>query len=382
MFDEGEKLRKEFGADKVFDFSLGNPDLEPPPEFALALGRLASDTRLGTHGYMPNAGYPAVREAVAAHASREQGVAIPASNIVMTVGAAGAINVAFRTLLDPGDEVLVIRPWFAEYWFYVQNYGGVFVEAPSGPGFHLDLAAIERALTPRTAIVMINSPNNPTGVIYTRDELVALAALLRAHGERTGRRPCLIADEPYRQIVFGGAEVPSVLGIYPETLVVTSWSKSLSLPGERIGYIAVSPTAVDAHEIVDGLVMSTRILGFVNAPALLQRSVAEILESRADVSSYERRCRLLSKGLREAGYEFPEPQGAFYIFARVPPRGDGEGRDDIEFAMHLKRFNILAVPGVGFGSPGWFRLSFCVPETTIRGAIPGFVRALEEWKRA
>ncbi|MEI6874356.1 MAG: pyridoxal phosphate-dependent aminotransferase, partial [Spirochaetota bacterium] len=289
MFDEGQLLRQEFGAESVYDFSLGNPDIEPPPEFDSALERLIHEGQLGTHGYMPNAGYPAVRAAVAAKASGEQSIAIPPSNIIMSVGAAGGLNVVFRTLLDPGDEVIVILPWFAEYRFYIQNFGGVFVEAPSGPGFHFDLGAIEEALSIRTAAIIINSPNNPTGVVYSRTELEGLATLLRRHGEKTGRRPCLIADEPYRQIVYRGVEVPSIMGIYPETVVVTSWSKSLSLAGERIGYIAVSPGASGAKEIVDGLVMSTRILGFVNAPALLQRVVAEILESKADVSSYERR---------------------------------------------------------------------------------------------
>ena len=398
MFDEGEKLRREFGADSVFDFSLGNPDLEPPRLFAETLERFARDPATGTHGYMPNAGYPAVRASVAARASRDQELEIPASNVVMSVGAAGAMNVILRTLLDPGDEVIVISPWFAEYWFYIQNYGGRFVEVPSGPGFHLDLEALGQALSPRTAAIIINSPNNPTGVVYTRAELSRLAALLSSHGRSCGRWPCLISDEPYRALVYGGIEVPSVMALYPETIVATSWSKSLSLPGERIGYLAVSPKAENAKEVVDGLIMSTRILGFVNAPALLQRVVAELLEESSDVTSYERRGRLLASGLRAAGYEFNDPEGAFYLFVRVPRAGGGflprdpteapndvpfapnsALGDDVAFAMHLKKFHILAVPGTGFGSPGWFRLSFCVPETTIKNSLPIFARAIEEW---
>lgn len=411
MFEEGLKLKKEFGADKVFDFSLGNPDVEPPTAFAATLARLAADTTAGAHGYMPNAGYPSVRAAVAKKASRDQGLEIPAENIVMTVGAAGGLNVLLKTILDPGDEVVVFRPYFAEYFFYVQNHGGKFVDVPTGPGFSPDPEALRAALTPRTACVIINSPNNPTGRIYTKEELEAIAAVLSEHGRKTGRFPYLVADEPYREIVYGGALVPSPMLAYPETIVATSWSKSLSLPGERIGYLAVSPRSGDAKGLVDGLAMCTRILGFVNAPALMQRAVAELLDEKCDVASYERRGRLLSEGLRAAGYDFPEPEGAFYIFARVPelpgaelePRGAagvaggasaaskaGAAQDgraaapalglDVAFAMHLKKYNILAVPGVGFGCPGWFRLSYCVAEKTIRGALPLFAKAMEDWK--
>jgi len=383
MFEEGQQLLREPGATGIYDFSLGNPDLEPPAEFAEVLDRITRDGASGSHGYMPNAGYPAVRTAVAARASRDQGIEIPASNIVMTVGAAGALNVTLRTLLDPGDEVIVISPWFAEYRFYVQNYGGVFVEVPAGPGFHLDLGAIEAALGPRTAALIINSPNNPTGTVYDHEELAGLAAILTRHGAVQGRQPCIIADEPYREIVYGDTVVPSIMALYPETIVATSWSKSLSLPGERIGYLAVSPLARNAREIVDGLVLSTRILGFVNAPALMQRVVAELLDSRADVASYERRGKILSEGLRDAGYEFSEPRGAFYIFCKVPPGGGAAFHPsrDVDFAMHLKKWRIMAVPGIGFGWGGWFRLSYCVPEATIRGALQGFALAMEEWRK-
>ncbi len=393
MFEEGLKLKKEFGADNVFDFSLGNPDVEPPEAFAQTLARLAADRTPGTHGYMPNAGYPAVRAAVARKASRDQGLEIPADNILMTVGAAGGLNVALATILDPGDEVIVFSPYFAEYFFYAQNHGGKFVVVPTKAGFSPDPEALARALSPRTACVIVNSPNNPTGRIYSEAELYAVAEALMAHGRKTGRYPYLIADEPYREIVYGGARVPSAMLAYPETIVATSWSKTLSLPGERIGYLAVSPRCEDAKALVDGMAMCTRILGFVNAPALMQRVVAELLDARCEVESYERRGRLLAEGLKAAGYEFPEPAGAFYLFAKVPERaacGDrpqGEVRDgaatrepDVEFVMHLKKYNILAVPGVGFGAPGWFRLSFCVAESTIRGAIPRFTRAIEEWK--
>jgi aspartate aminotransferase len=341
---------------------------------------------------MSNAGYPEVRAAVAVRASRDQGLEIPASNILMSVGAAGGLNVVLKTILNPGDEVIVVRPYFAEYLFYVQGQGGSFVPVPPGPNFSLDPEAIAAALTDRTACVIINSPNNPTGRIYSTAELAAVADVLRAHGRKTGRLPYIVADEPYREIVYGGAKVPSIMEAYEETIVVSSWSKSLSLPGERIGYIALSPRASGAKEVLDGLAFSTRVLGYVNAPALMQRVVATLLDEVCDVASYARRGRILSEGLRAAGYEFPEPQGAFYIFARVPELPEpvqGSGRDargespsvglDVAFAMHLKTYNVLAVPGVGFGWPGWFRLSFCVAEETIRAALPRFAEARESW---
>jgi aspartate aminotransferase len=385
MFEEGLRMKAEFGAEAVFDFSLGNPDIEPPAAFGPALARLASDPRPGSHAYMPNAGYPAVRAAVARRASADQGLELQGSHIVMSVGAAGALNVILKTILDPGDEVVVIKPWFAEYYFYIQNHGGSFVAVPSGPGFSLDAEAVRRALTPRTAAVIVNSPNNPTGTVYSKAELEALAQVLAEHGRATGRAPYLIADEPYREIVYGGLQVPSCMLAYPETIVATSWSKSLSLPGERVGYIAVSPRCSEAKALVDGMAFATRVLGFVNAPALMQRVVAEILDERCEVASYESRCKLLAEGLRGAGYDFIEPRGAFYLFPKVPPRRHAAvtvpaGQDDdVAFAMHLKAERILGVPGVGFGAPGWFRLSCCVAEETIARSIPGFRRALESW---
>ncbi|MDA8426810.1 MAG: pyridoxal phosphate-dependent aminotransferase [Treponema sp.] len=392
MFEEGVKLKAEFGADQVFDFSLGNPDLEPPEAFRAVMRRLVEDTRAGTHGYMPNAGYASVREAVARKASAQQGLAMGASSIVMTVGAAGGLNTALKAILDPGDEVIVIKPYFAEYHSFIQNHQGIVVEVEAGPGFSLSAENVRAALSPRTAAVIVNSPNNPTGVIYTRAELSALAALLSEHGARCGRMPYLIADEPYREIVYGGAEVPSAMAAYPETIVVTSWSKTLSLPGERIGYIAVSPRCADAKELFEALAMCTRNLGYVNAPALMQRAVAELLDEQCDVRSYARRGSELARGLRAAGYEFPDPQGAFYIFARAPEPStarraeaaasglDLDGGADVAFVMHLKKYKVLGVPGRGFGTPGWFRLSYCVSEATIRGAIPLFAKAMEDWK--
>jgi aspartate aminotransferase len=335
---------------------------------------------------MPNLGYPDVRAAVARRASRDQGLEIPSANVCMTVGAAGGLNVTLKTILDPGDEVVVIRPYFAEYFFYVQNYGAAFVPVDPTPDFYPDPEAIRTALSPRTACLLINSPNNPTGRVYGEERLAAIAAVLEEHGRKTGRMPYLIADEPYREISYGGTKVPSPMLAYPETIVVSSWSKSLSLPGERIGYVAVSPRCAEPKALMDGFGFATRVLGFVNAPALMQRAVAEVLDERADVASYERRGRILAKGLREAGYDFVEPQGAFYLFVRAPEPADpsavGPQGLDVAFAMHLKDRGVIAVPGIGFGYPGYFRLSFCVSEKTITGALPKFKEALEAWKRA
>jgi aspartate aminotransferase len=385
MSDEGQRLKAQYGAENVFDCSLGNPDLEPPPAFRESLLALASSAARGAHGYMPNGGYPEVCAAVARRASRDQRIEIPAAQIVMSVGAAGGLNVVLKTILDPGDEVVAISPYFPEYPFYAGNHGGTFVPVAPRADFSPDPEAIAAALSPRTACVLLNSPNNPTGRVYSREDLAGVAAVLEAHGRRTGRYPYLIADEPYREIVYDGVELPSLMEAYAETIVVSSWSKSLSLPGERIGYVAVSPRSAAARELVAGCCFATRVLGFVNAPALMQRVVARLLDEVADVESYSRRRSLLCEGLRAAGYEFQDPKGAFYVFVRVPgnsaaPRMSTELLDsDVAFVMHLKDNRVIAVPGVGFGYPGYFRLSFCVSEDTIRGSLPRLMEARDTW---
>ena len=275
MFEEGNQLKKIHGADRVFDFSLGNPDIDPPAEFHKVFLKLAEEDKKGSHGYMPNAGYAKVREALALKASREHKVSIDGSHVVMSVGAAGGLNTVFKTICDPGDEVIVTRPYFMEYRSYAGNHGAKLVEADSLPDFNLDIEAIGRALSPNTAAVLINSPNNPTGKIYPAQTIDALADLLRKHGKKTGRLPYLVSDEPYREIAFG-ADVPPVLCAYSESIVVNSYSKSLSLPGERIGYIAVSPAISNKDDVMNGLIYATRVLGYVNAPALMQRIVAEL----------------------------------------------------------------------------------------------------------
>jgi aspartate aminotransferase len=378
MFEEGNLLKKQYGADKVFDFSIGNPDVEPPPAFHRAFLRLAKEDKKGSHGYMPNAGYPHVREALAQKVSREQGVTVNSSHLIMAVGAAGGLNVVFKTILNPGDEVIVSRPYFMEYRPYVSNHGGLLVEVDSLPDFNLDIAAIRARLSPRTAAVLINSPHNPTGRIYPASAIQALADALEAHGKTTGRFPYLVSDEPYREIVYG-LETPPVLSAYRESMVVNSYSKSLSLPGERIGYIAVSPNAGGVDDLTGGLIYATRILGFVNAPALMQRIVAELIFARVDVDIYARRRDTFKRVLDAAGMTYAEPEGAFYLFCRVPPRKSPGTGTDADFTDHLKKHLILGVPGAGFGTPGWVRFAYCVDEKIIKASGPAFKKAVESW---
>jgi aspartate aminotransferase len=371
MFEEGALLKKQYGADKVFDFSIGNPDLDPPSDFHCVFQRLAEEDRRGSHGYMPNAGFPEVREALAHKVSREHNVSIDGSSLVMAVGAAGGLNVVFKAILNPGDEVLVSVPYFMEYRAYVSNHGGRLVEVDSleESDFSLDIEAIEAKLSPRTAAVLINSPHNPTGRVYPKAVIAELSAALFAHGKRSGRFPYLIADEPYREIAYD-VEVPPLLCAYRDSIVVSSYSKSLSLPGERIGYIAVGPHISNKDDVVNALIYATRVLGFVNAPALMQRIVAELTNARVDVSIYARRRDAFKQVLDEAGIEYVEPEGAFYLFCKAPS-GDGSA-----FAERLKQQLILGVPGAGFGAPAWIRFAYCVDEANIRASGAAFKRAV------
>jgi len=376
MFEEGLQLKKKHGADKVFDFSLGNPDIEPPAAFHELFVKLANEDEKGSHAYMPNAGYPHVREALAKKVCREQNVKIDGSCLVMAAGAAGGLNAVFKTICNAGDEVIVSRPYFMEYKQYTANHGAKLVEVDSKENFDLDLSAIEAALNEKTAAVIINSPNNPTGKIYPAGDLEELSNILNEHGKKTGRKPYLVSDEPYREIAYS-SEVPPVLSAYTESIVVSSYSKSLSLPGERIGFIAVNPDITDKDDLVNGLIYSTRILGFVNAPALMQRIVASLTEARVDVSIYARRRDAFVKVLKEAGIEFADPQGAFYLFCKVPQKKSSA--QDKEFTEHLKDYLILGVPGSGFGKPGWLRFAYCVDEKIIAASGAAFKEAMKTW---
>ncbi|KJS32666.1 MAG: aspartate aminotransferase [Desulfatitalea sp. BRH_c12] len=374
MFEEGALLKAKHGADKVFDFSLGNPNLPPPEIFHETLRDAVTACGMGDHCYMPQAGYPQVCKSVADYVGAEQGVAVESADIIMTCGAAGALNVVFKALLDPGDEVIVPTPCFVEYRFYVDNHGGAIRMVPTQPDFTLDIAAIAAAINERTKVVLINSPNNPTGQIYSADSLAQLGALLRAKSSETGRTIYLVSDEPYRKIVFDGLTVPSIFQAYSESLIATSYSKDLSIPGERIGFAAINPGAACRFDLRGGLTLANRILGFVNAPALMQRVVACLQGTSVDMAQYRKKRDLLCDGLADAGYTFVKPSGAFYLFPRTPIA------DDVAFVGELQRELILAVPGSGFEGPGHFRIAFCVDDSTIIGALPGFRRVMAKFR--
>ena len=374
MFEEGARLKAEHGPENVFDFSLGNPNLPPPEQFDRALRDAVSASRLGDHGYMPNTGYPAVCASVAAQLTKEHGVQIENNAVIMTVGAAGALNASLKAILDPEDEVITPTPCFVEYGFYCDNHGGKLVTVPSQKDFNLDLDALAAAINPKTKAVLINSPNNPTGQIYPEDSLKDLGALLREKSEALGRTIYLISDEPYRKIVFDGVNVPSIFTSYDDSILATSYSKDLSVPGERIGFIAVSPSAQYKQDLLNAMALTNRILGFVNAPALMQRVVAELQGVSVDPSEYKRKRDLLCDGLSDAGYEFIKSPGTFYLFPRSPIA------DDVNFVQELQEELILVVPGSGFKGPGHFRIAFCVDDETIVNAMPGFKKVMEKYK--
>lgn len=381
MFEEGMQLKKEFGSDNVFDFSIGNPDLEPPAKVREVLKEIAVSTERSLHAYMPNAGYPETRQAMAEKVSAEQETEIPYTQIVMGCGAAGALNSVLKAILVPRDEVLVSAPYFVEYGQYVRNHGGSLVTVPSHEDFSLDTDAIGAALTDRTAAIIVNSPNNPTGKIYTEQEIRALAGILESHRNKTGRTIMIIADEPYREIVYNGKKVSPIFPHWKDSVVVSSFAKNLSLPGERIGYAAVCPGAVQATELANAITYTTRILGFVNAPATFQRVVAACWKESVDYSVYDKRRKVLTGILDEAGIHYATPEGAFYLFCRVPERKktSGNANDDADFCAHLKKQRILAVPGSGFGKSGWIRLAYCISEESISRSRDSFRTAGEQW---
>jgi aspartate aminotransferase len=373
MFDQGEELRKKFGAENVYDFTLGNPDLEPPTAFQERLRELAEHPLPGMHKYMSNAGYEATRAAVAVNLNRTAGQNLTANHVVMTVGAGGGLNVIFKTLLNPGDEVLVNSPYFVEYGFYTDNHQGKLVVVKSQPDFQLNLAAIKSAITPRTKALLINSPNNPTGVVYTEKSLRDLAALLKQKEAEYGTTIYLISDEPYAGLVYDGVKVPPVLSIFDHALVATSHSKDLALPGERIGYIAINPKIPEADVLFNGLVFANRVLGFVNAPALMQRLITSLQGLVAGVDVYRERRDLLYNHLVDIGFEVVKPQGAFYLFPKSPIP------DDVAFINAALKYNLLLVPGSGFAGPGYFRIAYCVAKETIVRSLPYFTKLAEEF---
>lgn len=373
MFEAGIRLKKQYGAENVYDFSLGNPDLPPPAGVKKALVELAKKAgEPFAFGYMPNAGDLSVRKALAEKLSEQQQMSVSAENLLLTVGAAGGMNAFFRAVLEAGDEVLCPAPYFVEYGFYVENFGGKLCPVPSKPNFDLDLQAIEAAITPHTRVILINSPNNPTGKVYSREQLTELAKILKRKNKDRSRPIYLLADEPYRFLCFEG-EVPALFPLYPYTVICSSFSKSLSLAGERIGYLLLQPQMPQVEELFAGLVLTNRILGFVNAPCIGQYIVENCLYEQADIAVYARRRQKMAAVLDAAGLEYFLPQGAFYFFPKTP-----KGVSDTEFVNLLQAERVLAVAGSGFGLGGHFRLSFAVSEEVITGARDGFLRAVQK----
>jgi aspartate aminotransferase len=370
MFEQGAELKKIHGPENVFDFSLGNPDLEPPDGFFDALEALVAERAPGFHRYMPNAGYPDTRARIAERILAEHGVDPQASGIIMTVGAAGALNICLKALLDEGSEVLVLAPYFPEYRFYALNHGGSLVVVETTDTFDLDVAAIEAALTTKTRAIIVNSPNNPTGRIYSQGSLDALGALVDAKAPQA----TIITDEPYRKIAYDNAAQGSVLAATVRSAVATSFSKDLGLAGERIGFLAVHPEHPDRVPLLGAAIFANRTLGFVNAPALMQRVIARLEDVTVDLARYAERRTIFLAGLADAGIECVEPEGAFYLFPRAPID------DDVAFIDALLQERILAVPGTGFHRAGHFRLSYAVPTETIKRALPAFKRVMETFR--
>jgi len=384
MFETGLRLKAEHGADKVCDFSLGNPSLPPPARFTKVLSELAAGSFEGKHAYMPNAGYIDVRAAVGDWIGKEYGVMLPPGRVIMSCGAGGGLNVVLKTLLNPGDQVLASLPCFMEYRFYAANHNGELRTVPCKADFDLDIDALASAISPKTACVIINSPNNPSGKIYPQSSISALAVLLERKSHEFSRRIYLISDEPYRSIAYGHS-VPSVLTAYPHSIIISSYSKELSIPGERIGWIAIHPQAEAAQELFDGMVVCNRVLGYVNAPALMQKAIAACLGLKADMAAYQRKRDLLCPALRDMGYDIPDPDGTFYAFPKVPvstsQQDRREGGDDLAFTALLQEQLILAVPGRGFGLPGYFRIAYCTDDAIIKRSLPGFKAAIEHARK-
>lgn len=372
MFEKGIELKKQFGAENVFDFSLGNPDIPPPSCAADALHGLAECVaRPFGMGYCPNSGLPEFREALAAYLSVQQQVTVQAAQVVVTCGAAGALTSFFRAVLEPGDEVLCPAPYFVEYGSYCGHFGGVLKAIPSlPPDFQPDIAAIEAAVTERTRVLLINSPNNPTGCVYSQRTLAALAELVNRVNATRERPLYLLSDEPYRFLAYDGAVVPPILPLSPFALVLGSFSKNLSMAGERVGYLVASPAMPNVATLINAVTLTNRTLGFVNAPVLGQRLAMALLNESVDISVYARRREAMARVLRGAGLRFALPQGAFYFFPEAP------GGDDQAFIQALLAQNVLAVPGSGFGLSGYFRLSFSVEDAVIERSAAGFKAAV------
>lgn len=376
MFEEGNRLAKIYGKENVYDFSLGNPNVPAPQAVKDAIIEILNEENpVVLHGYTnSNAGYEDVRAAVAESINEKFKTKFTGKNIVMTVGAAGGLNVAFKILLNPGDEVIVFAPYFGEYRSYTANYDGVLVEiSPDTDTFQPRLAELEEKITAKTKAVIVNTPNNPTGVVYSEDTIQKLAAILEAKQKEFGTDIYLISDEPYRELAYDGVEVPYLTKYYANTIVGYSFSKSLSLPGERIGYLVIPDEAADSADLISAASVATRILGFVNAPTLQQKMVVRCLHEQTDISYYDRNRETLYNGLKECGFTCIKPEGAFYLFVKSPIENEKE------FCEAAKKYNILIVPGSSFGCPGYVRMAYCVAYETIVNSLPKFKELAKEY---
>ncbi|MDT8440549.1 MAG: pyridoxal phosphate-dependent aminotransferase [Desulfuromonadales bacterium] len=369
MFEQGAALVAEHGADKVFDFTLGNPCVEPPAAFLRELRRLAEQPLPGMHRYMNNAGYPETRQAIAEVLAKASGQPVGAEHLVMTCGAGGGLNVALKTILNPGDEVLILAPYFVEYKFYIDNHGGVSREVWTDRAtFQLDIAAIEAAISAKTRAIIINSPNNPTGAVYPAAALAELGRMLQRKQQEFGETIYVISDEPYARLAFDGTPVPPVFACIRNAILVSSHSKDLALPGERIGFLAANPVMDDVSRFMEGAIFCNRVLGFVNAPALMQRLVAVLQGESVDVGAYQQKRDRLYAHLTGLGFEMVKPGGGFYLFPQSPLA------DDVEFVNCAMQHNLLLVPGSGFGAPGYFRIAYCVEMEMIERSLPAWDR--------
>lgn len=375
MFEEGNRLRAIYGPENVFDFSLGNPDAPTPPEVKQAIKEIVEEEPdLILHGYMSNAGFEDVRETIARHINKTQGTNFSKKNILMTVGAASGLNVALKTILNPGEEVVIFTPYFLEYNWYVNNYDGVVVQAPTDKKtFQPDLKSFEKLVGDKTRVVLINSPHNPTGVVYSEETIKGIANILKKKQKELNRAIFIIADEPYRELAYDGVEVPYITKYYENTIVAYSYSKSLSLPGERIGYLVIPDELEESELVFDTASNANRILGCVNAPSLQQKVIAKCVDAKVDLDYYDRNRKALYEGLKDCGFECIMPQGAFYLFVKSPVE------DEAEFCKTAKKYNILMVPGSAFAGPGYVRLAYCVSYETIQNSLPGFKKLAQEY---
>lgn len=375
MFEEGDQMRAKYGRENVFDFSLGNPDAPTPPRVNQAIKEiLDEEPDLILHGYMSNAGFEDVRETIARHINKTQGTSFSKKNILMTVGAASGLNVALKTILNPGEEVIIFTPYFLEYNWYVSNYDGVVVQAPTDQKtFQPDLRAFEKLVTDKTRAVLINSPHNPTGVVYSEETIKGIADILKKKQKELDRAIFIIADEPYRELAYDGVEVPYITKYYDNTIVAYSYSKSLSLPGERIGYLVIPDELEESELVFDTASNANRIIGCVNAPSLQQKLIAKCVDAKVDLDYYDRNRKALYEGLKECGFECILPQGAFYLFVKSPVENEAE------FCQAAKKYNILMVPGSAFAGPGYVRLAYCVSYETIQNSMPGFQKLAREY---